>query len=79
MIWTQLLTLDGEHQLYEPKRLRCRILHAAAQLTRGARQLTLHLPADWPDQRDPQRRSNAFKRSPPASERTNISRTNTAS
>jgi hypothetical protein len=47
-IWTQLLTLDGEHQLSEPKRLRYRILHVAGQLTRHARQATLHLPADWP-------------------------------
>jgi Transposase DDE domain group 1 len=48
MVWTQLLTLDGEHQLCEPKRLRYRILHVAGQLTRHARQVTLHLPADWP-------------------------------
>jgi hypothetical protein len=46
--WTQLLTLDGEHRLSEPKRLRYRILHVGGQLTRHARQLTLHLPADWP-------------------------------
>ena len=48
MIWTQLLTLDGEHQICEPKRLRYRILHVAGQLTRHARRVTLHLPADWP-------------------------------
>ena len=48
MVFTQLLTLDGEHQLCEPKRLRHRILHVAGQLTRHARQVTLHLPADWP-------------------------------
>jgi hypothetical protein len=47
-VWTQLLTLDGEHQLCEPKRLRYRILHVAGHLTRHARQATLHLPADWP-------------------------------
>ncbi len=47
-VWTQLLTLDGEHRLYEPKRLRYRILHVAGQLTRHARRVTLHLPADWP-------------------------------
>jgi len=47
-IWTQLLTLDGEHQICEPKRLRYRILHVAGQLTRHARRVTLHLPADWP-------------------------------
>jgi hypothetical protein len=48
MVWTQLLTLDGEHRLCEPKRLRYRILHVAGQLTRHARRVTLHLPADWP-------------------------------
>jgi Transposase DDE domain group 1 len=47
-VWTQLLTLDGEHQVCEPKRLRYRILHVAGQLTRHARRHTLHLPADWP-------------------------------
>jgi hypothetical protein len=47
-VWTQLLTLDGEHQACEPKRLRYRILHVAGQLTRHARRVTLHLPADWP-------------------------------
>jgi DDE family transposase len=47
-IWTQQLTLDGEHRICEPKRLRYRILHVAGQLTRHARKTTLHLPADWP-------------------------------
>jgi hypothetical protein len=46
--WTQALTLDGEHRTCEPKRLRYRILHVAAKLTRHARQVTLHLPDDWP-------------------------------
>jgi hypothetical protein len=48
MVWTQLLTLDTEHRICEPKRLRYRILHVAGQLTSHARQVTLHLPADWP-------------------------------
>jgi Transposase DDE domain group 1 len=48
LIWTQQLTLDGEHQACEPKRLRYRILHVAGHLTRHARRTTLHLPADWP-------------------------------
>jgi len=47
-VFTQLLTLDGEHRICEPKRLRYRILHVAGQLTSHARQTTLHLPADWP-------------------------------
>jgi Transposase DDE domain group 1 len=48
MVWTQQLTLDGEHSISEPKRLRYRILHVAGQITRHARRSTLHLPADWP-------------------------------
>ena len=48
MTWTQLLTLEGEHAISEPKRLRYRILHVAGQVTRHARRTTLHLPADWP-------------------------------
>jgi len=48
MVWTQLLTLEVEHQTCEPKRLRYRILHVAGQLTHHARRTTLHLPADWP-------------------------------
>jgi hypothetical protein len=47
-VWTQLLLFDGDHQLCEPKRLRYRLLHVAGRLTRHARRLTLHLPADWP-------------------------------
>lgn len=46
-VWTQMLTLDGEHRLCEPKRLRYRILHVAGHLTRHSRRFTLHLPADW--------------------------------
>ena len=48
LIHTQQLLLDGEHAICEPKRLRYRILHVAGHLTRHARRLTLHLPADWP-------------------------------
>jgi hypothetical protein len=48
MVWTQLLALDGEHKISEPKRLRYRVLHVAGQLTRHARRTTLHLPVDWP-------------------------------
>jgi hypothetical protein len=47
-VWTQQLLFDGEHASCEPKRLRYRLLHVAGRLTRHARQLTLHLPADWP-------------------------------
>jgi hypothetical protein len=47
-VWTQQLLFDGEHAICEPKRLRYRLLHVAGRLTRHARTLTLHLPADWP-------------------------------
>jgi hypothetical protein len=47
-VWTQMLLFDGDHRVCEPKRLRYRLLHVAARLTRHARRLTLHLPADWP-------------------------------
>ena len=47
-VWAQQLLFDGDHQRCEPKRLRYRLLHVAGRLTRHARQLTLHLPADWP-------------------------------
>ena len=46
--WTQELTLTNEHRIADPKRLRYRILHVAARITRHARTVTLHLPADWP-------------------------------
>jgi hypothetical protein len=47
-VWTHLLLFDDEHAGCEPKRLRYRLLHVAGKLTRYARQLTLHLPADSP-------------------------------
>ena len=47
-VWTQQLLFDGEHAACEPKRLRYQLLHVAGRLTRHARRLTLHLPADWP-------------------------------
>jgi hypothetical protein len=47
-VWTQQLLFNGDHKRCEPKRLRYRLLHVAARLTRHARRLTLHLPADWP-------------------------------
>jgi hypothetical protein len=47
-VWTQQLLFDGDHSVCEPKRLRYRLLHVAGRLTRHARRLTLHLPAEWP-------------------------------
>jgi hypothetical protein len=46
--WLQLLALDGDLATAEPKRLRYRILHTAARLTRGQRRRRLRIPASWP-------------------------------
>jgi Transposase DDE domain group 1 len=46
--WLQLLAVDGELALAEPKRLRYRILHTAARLTRGQRRRRLRIPSTWP-------------------------------
>jgi hypothetical protein len=48
LAWTQTLLLDGELATAEPKKLRYRILHAAARLTRGGRRLHLRIPDTWP-------------------------------
>lgn len=53
LAWTQLLLLAGsELARCEPKRLRYRLLHVAARLTRHARRLVLHLPRAWPWRRE---------------------------
>jgi hypothetical protein len=53
LLWTQRLLLQKtELARCEPKRLRYRLLHVAARLTRHARRLTLHLPRAWPWQRE---------------------------
>jgi hypothetical protein len=47
--WTQrLLLTQGPARHWEPKRLRYRILHVAARITRHARRTRLHLPSGWP-------------------------------
>jgi hypothetical protein len=35
LAWARDLLLDGELTTAEPKKLRCRLLHAAARITRG--------------------------------------------
>ena len=53
LIWTQrLLLADTELARCEPKRLRYRLLHVAARLTRHARRHVLHLPRAWPWQHE---------------------------
>jgi hypothetical protein len=46
--WLQLHALDGDLATAEPKRLRYRILHTAARLTRGQRRRWLRIPSRWP-------------------------------
>jgi hypothetical protein len=48
LAWAQLLALDGPLARAEPKRIRYTLLHSAGRLTHSARQVTLHLPEDWP-------------------------------
>jgi hypothetical protein len=46
--WTQALVLDGALAVAEPKKLRHRILHAAAVVARTARQTVVRFQASWP-------------------------------
>lgn len=48
LAWTRTLLLDGELATAEPKKLRCRLLHAAARITRGGLRLHLRIAATWP-------------------------------
>ncbi len=69
LVWTQQLTLYGEHATSEPKRLRYRILHVAGQITRHARRTTLHLPPTGPGPARSSARSSACRRFPPTADR----------
>ena len=48
LAWTQHLLLDGELAAAEPKKLRYRLLHVAARLTRSARRTRLRIAETWP-------------------------------
>jgi hypothetical protein len=48
LAWTRTLLLDGELATAEPKKLRYRLLHTAARITRGGRRLYLRIAATWP-------------------------------
>jgi hypothetical protein len=48
LAWTRLLLLDGDLATAEPKKLRYRLLHVAARITRGGRRLRLRISATWP-------------------------------
>ncbi len=45
LAWMRVLLLDGELATAEPKKLRYRLLHVAARLTRGGRRLRLRISA----------------------------------
>ncbi len=46
--WLRLLGLTGDLATAEPKKLRYRLLHVPARLTRGGRRRRLRLPKSWP-------------------------------
>jgi hypothetical protein len=48
LAWTQHLLLDGDVVAAEPKKLRYRLLHVAARLTRTARRTRLRIAETWP-------------------------------
>ena len=48
LAWTQTLLLDGDLATAEPKKLRYRLLHVAARITRTARRTRLAIAANWP-------------------------------
>jgi len=48
LCWTQHLLLDGALATAEPKKLRYRLLHVAAKLSRTSRTTTLRIAAGWP-------------------------------
>jgi hypothetical protein len=48
LAWTQMLLLDGELAVAEPKKLRYRLLHVAARITRSARRNRLRIAEGWP-------------------------------
>ncbi len=45
---SQLLCLEGELRLAEPKRIRQRLLHVAGRIVRSGRRVRLRLPVGWP-------------------------------
>jgi Transposase DDE domain group 1 len=46
--WTQALLLHGDLAAAEPKKLRYRLLHVAARITRSGRQTWLRIACGWP-------------------------------
>jgi Transposase DDE domain group 1/Transposase domain (DUF772) len=48
LAWTQHLLLDGDLTHAEPKKLRYRLLHVPARITRSARRIRLRIAEQWP-------------------------------
>jgi hypothetical protein len=48
LAWTQHLLLHGELAAAEPKKLRYRLLHVPARITRSARRTRLRIATNWP-------------------------------
>lgn len=48
LAWTKTLLLQGELAKAEPKKLRYRLLHATARITRGGRRTWLRIAENWP-------------------------------
>ena len=48
LAWTRTLLLDGDLTTAEPKKLRYRLLHVAARITRTAPRTRLAIAANWP-------------------------------
>jgi hypothetical protein len=48
LAWTRTLLLHGDLALAEPKKLRYRILHVAARITRSGRRTRLRIAENWP-------------------------------
>jgi hypothetical protein len=48
LAWTQHMLLDGDLATAEPRKLRYRLLHVPARITRSARRTRLRIAANWP-------------------------------
>jgi Transposase DDE domain group 1 len=48
LCWAQVLLLDGDLKVAEPKTLRYRLLHVAARVVRHARRVIVRLQRTWP-------------------------------
>lgn len=65
LAWTQHLLLDGDLAVAEPKKLRYRLLHVSARLTRSARRTRLRIAERWPWTDHPGRRVHPPRRAAP--------------